>query len=143
MASVLVSKQSSQIRRIPNWNCSGSRYLHAEAGPFMGGARRRGPRCAGRKYHRSDRGHGIGGYEQHGNLFTHLLRAGCRRQSCHHHPHGHGNGQPHRGSECHRGDGYDLVSAGHFYHGQSDHGLVDKMMKTEHNVSLTKGFYPR
>ena len=51
---------------------------------------------------------------------TYLLtyeRAGCRRQSCHRHPHGHGGGQPHRGSECHRGDGYDLVSAGYLYHG--------------------------
>ena len=32
----------------------------------------------GRKYHRSDRGHGNGGYEQHGNLFTQLLRTGRR-----------------------------------------------------------------
>ena len=71
----------------------------------------------GRKYHRSDRGYGNGGYEQHGYLFAHLHRTGRRRQHRHHHPHGHGGGQPHRGSECHRSDGYDLVSARHFYHG--------------------------
>ena len=37
-----------------------------EAGQAWAFTRRGGPRCAGRKYHRSDRGHGIGGYEQHG-----------------------------------------------------------------------------
>ena len=35
---------------------------HSQGGP-LGGARRRGPRCSGRKYHRSDRDHGNGGYE--------------------------------------------------------------------------------
>ena len=37
-------------------------------------------------------------------------------------PHSHGGGQLHRGLECYRCDGHDLVSAWHFYYGQSDGG---------------------
>ena len=66
------------------------------------------------KFDRSDH-HGNGGYEQHGYLFTHLHSTGRRRQ--HRHRNRTVNGQPHRGSKCHRGDGYDLVSARHLYDG--------------------------
>ena len=62
--------------------------------------------------------HVIGGYEHNGYLFVNLLRGGCRGEYRHRQPNGHGCGQPHRGSKCHRGDGYDLVSASwHLYHG--------------------------
>jgi formylglycine-generating enzyme required for sulfatase activity len=94
----------------------GSRH-HARGRPSLGGARRRGPRCAGRKYYRSDRGHGISGYEQNGNLFTHLQRTGRSWEHRQHHAYGHGGGQPFGGSKCHRGDGYDLGAFRHFYHG--------------------------
>ena len=101
----------------PELKLLGGAAINREARPSLGGARGRGPRSGGRKYHRSDRGHGNGGYEQHGNLFTHLHGTGRRRQHRHHHPHGHGDGCTLGRSECHRGDGYDLVSARHFYDG--------------------------
>ena len=43
-----VSKPVQSIRRIPNWNCSGEPPSTARRAK-LGGARRRGPRCTGRK----------------------------------------------------------------------------------------------
>ena len=45
-----------------------------------------------------------------GNIFTNLYRTGRSRESCHRQVHSHGGGQPHRGLECYRCDGHDLVS---------------------------------
>ena len=68
--------------------------------------------------------------------------AGCRGQYRHRQPNGHGGGQPLGGPECHRGDGYAL--------GARQAPLpwvvrrrkrVEEPIETEHNVSLTKGFY--
>ena len=77
-----------------------------------------------------------------GDLFTHLYRTGRRRQHRHRHPHGHSDGHPLGRFERHRGDGYDLVSAGTFTMGSpTTEAGRQADREDEHNVSLTRGFY--